>query len=434
MVAVPLRTGPGPLEARVTGTRRPWRLRAVEALDDLEPRARAFLPRPVFAYVSGATERDASNADTRAALAGLGFVTQVLRGVSERDAGVELLGQRWRQPFGIAPMGMSALAAYRGDLALAKAAGAAGIPMVVSGTGLVRLEDVKAENPDAWFQAYVPGDRESIAGLLDRVAAAGYRRLVVTVDLPVPCNPEHYRRAGFSSPVRPRPRLFWDGALRPAWSIGVFMRTLLTHGMPHFENSGAGRGAPILARRAAREFGRRAHLDWSHLAFIRTRWQGQLIVKGMTAAEDVRTAAEEGADAAWLSNHGGRQLDGAVSPLRTIAEARALCPKLPLILDSGLRRGTDILKAVALGADFVFIGRPFLYAAALGGAAGVTQAVNILAEEVDRDMALLGIRRLSEMTADRLVRLGAGAPVALPQPQLQPLALSDGVSPSVSGA
>ncbi len=388
----------------------PRRLRGVEALEDLEPRARRFLPRPIHAYVSGATERDASNADTRTALAALGFLPRVLQAPVSRDPGVRLLGRSWAQSFGIAPMGMSALAAYRGDLALAAAAKVAGIPMVVSGTALVPLEAVAEVYPDAWFQAYVPGEPEKIAGLVARVAAAGFGTLVITVDLPVAANPEHYRRAGFSSPVRPSLRLALDVGQRPSWALGTFLRTWALHGMPHFENSGATRGAPILARRAAREFGLRTHLSWGHIAEIRRLWPGTLIVKGMIAAEDVRRAAEEGADAAWLSNHGGRQLDGAISPLRTVAAARALCPDLPLLLDSGLRRGTDVLKALALGADMVFVGRPFLYAAALGGEAGVARVIEILAEEMDRNMALLGITRLDEMTLDRLVAIGPQAP------------------------
>ncbi len=390
--------------------RPPRRLREVRALEDLEPRARAFLPRPVFAYAAGTAERGASAADTRAALDALGFLPRVLRGVAARSSATPLLGRTWAQPFGIAPMGMTALAAYRGDLALARAARAAGVPMAISGTGLIAMEEIAAANPDAWFQAYVPGERDKIAALVDRVAAAGIGTLVVTVDLPVPTNPEHYDRAGFSSPVRPRPRLALDGALRPAWSLGTFLRTLLAHGMPHFENSGAARGAPILARRAAREFGLRAHLDWSHIAFIRERWRGRLVVKGMVAPEDARRAAAEGADAVWLSNHGGRQLDGAVSPLRTVAAARALCPKTPILLDSGLRRGTDVLKALALGADFVFVGRPFLYAAALGGEAGVAHVIRILAEEIDRDVALLGLDAPGRIGPEHLVVTGSGAP------------------------
>ncbi|MEO0622713.1 MAG: alpha-hydroxy acid oxidase [Pseudomonadota bacterium] len=391
-------------------TKVPRRLRGVLALDDLEPRARRFLPRPVFAYVSGTTERDASNVDVRAAFAGLMLKPRVLVGVAERSLETTMLGQTWAAPFGIAPMGMSALAAYRGDLALAEAAQEARVPMVVSATALTRLEDVAAVNPDAWFQAYLPGDTERVMRLLDRVAAAGYRTLVVTVDLPVASNSEHYVRAGFSSPVRPSLRLLAQGAVRPAWSLGTFLRTLATTGMPHFENSHAERGAPILAARAAREFGRRAHLDWSHIAEIRRHWQGRLIIKGMVAPEDARLAAEHGADAVWLSVHGGRQLDGAVAPLRMLADTRALCPGLPVILDSGIRRGTDVVKALALGAAFVFVGRPMLYAAALGGAAGVSHAIRILAEETDRNMALLGTRTIQEIDPHQLVRVGPLAP------------------------
>ncbi|MEM9146099.1 MAG: alpha-hydroxy acid oxidase [Pseudomonadota bacterium] len=388
----------------------PRRLRRVWALDDLEPRARAFLPRPVFAYVSGTTERGATSRDVRVAFDALMLKPRVLVGVAARDQSAVLFGERWAAPFGIAPMGMCALAAYRGDRMLAAAAREAGIPMVVSATALTRLEEIAELYPRAWFQAYVPGETERIGRLLDRVAAAGFGTLVVTVDLPVASNAEHYQRAGFSSPVRPSLRLLAQGAVRPAWSLGTFLRTLALHGMPHFENSHAERGAPILARQAAREFGRRAHLDWSHIAAIRAHWQGRLIVKGMVAPEDARIAAGEGADAVWLSVHGGRQLDGAVAPLRMLAETVALCPGLPVILDSDIRRGTDALKALALGAHLVFVGRPMLYAAALGGQRGVAHAIGILRDEIDRNLALLGVRTLDELGPQHLVAVGPHAP------------------------
>src|SRR6056297_115110 len=272
----------------------PRRMRGVLALDDLEPRARRFLPRPVFAYVAGRSERDASNADGRAALDALAFRPRVLRDVARRSQAATLFGTRHAAPFGIAPMGMSALAAYRGDVALGAAAQAAGIPMVVSGTALTRYEDVLAVNPGAWAQVYVPGEPDRIRALVARIAAAGAPVLVVTVDLPVATNPEHYTRAGFSSPIRPTPRLLWDGAVRPAWSIGVFLRTLAAQGMPHFENSTATRGAPILANEAVRDFGARDGLTWDHVRLIRDLWPGRLVVKGLSAPEDATLAAGAG--------------------------------------------------------------------------------------------------------------------------------------------
>jgi L-lactate dehydrogenase (cytochrome) len=167
--------------------------------------------------------------------------------------------------------------------------------------------------------------------------------------------------------------------------------------MPHFENMDAHRGPPILSKDLIRQVGTRDRLDWSHLALIRRLWKGPLVVKGLLAVEDARRAREHGADAVILSNHGGRQLDGALSPLRVLPEVVAALGDYPVLLDGGVRRGSDVLKALALGARFVFVGRPFLYAAAAAGEAGVDRAIALLKEEVLRNMALVGVTKLSQL-------------------------------------
>ena len=376
------------------------------SLDDFEQAARRHLPGRVWAYVSGGCETDASLRDNRAAFSDYGFVTRAFVATSKRSPVTTLFGREWAAPFGIAPMGMAALAAYRGDLVLAQAAGAANVPFVMSGSSLIRMEEVIAANPQAWFQAYVPGEPERILKLLDRVEAAGYKTLVVTADVPVSGNRENNIRAGFSTPLRPSLSLAWDGITHPAWSIGTFMRTLINHGMPHFENSQATRGAPILARNLMRDFGARDHLHWEHLALIRKRWTGTLIVKGLMHAQDAVTAREHGVDGVIVSNHGGRQLDGTVSPLRVLPGiVEAVGRDIPVMMDSGIRRGNDVLKALGLGARFVFVGRPFNYAACVAGEPGVRHAIAILREEIHRNMALLGINSPGEMSAQRLMHM-----------------------------
>jgi L-lactate dehydrogenase (cytochrome) len=372
-------------------------LRRILSLDDFERAARRRLPRPVFAYVSGAVEENASLRDNRAALDELSFVPRVLVDVSRRSTAATLLGREWSAPFGIAPMGIAALSAYRGDLVLARAARAAGIPMAMSGSSLIRLEEVARENPDAWFQAYLPGDIARIAPLIDRVERAGFATLVVTVDTAVLSNRENNVRAGFSTPLRPSLRLAWDGISHPRWLFGNVLPTLLRHGMPHFENSFAERGAPILARNVERDFTQRDHLNWSHLEQIRARWTGKLVVKGIIAAEDARIARESGVDGIVVSNHGGRQLDGTVSPLRVLPAVLREAGRMAVMVDGGIRRGTDVLKALALGAHFVWVGRPFNYAAAVAGEEGVAHAIAILRGEVHRNMALLGVTSLATL-------------------------------------
>jgi L-lactate dehydrogenase (cytochrome) len=380
-------------------------LRWILKLDDFEPAAKRHLPRPLYSYVSGGVEDFVTLRDNRAAFDEWGLVPRVLVGVGSRSPAVELLGKTYSQPFGIGPMGISAMTAYRGDLVLARSARDANIPMVVSGSSLIRMEEIAAANPDAWFQAYLPGDVARIDPLVDRIAAAGYRTLMLTVDTPATPNREHNLRNGFTSPLRPSLGLAWQGLSHPRWLFGNFLPTLMRHGMPHFENSYAERGVAILSRGVMRDFGERGHLDWTHVARIRERWQGKLVIKGIMHPDDACLARDHGADAVIVSNHGGRQLDTTVSALRVLPDVVAACPQIPVLMDGGIRRGTDALKALALGARFVWVARPFNYAAAIAGVAGVRRAIALLASEIDRDMAMLGVRAIAELSSRCLMRL-----------------------------
>jgi len=382
----------------------PRRLRHLLSLDDFEKAAARHLPRPVFGYMAAAAETRRSLRGNREAYASYSFVPRVLVDVSRRSQAVSLFGRSYASPFGLAPLGLSALSAYRGDLALARAAGQANVPMIMSGSSLIPLEQVAAQSPDAWFQAYLPGDEQNITALTERVARAGFRTLVLTVDTQVPPNSENTVRMGFSAPLRPSLRLAWDGMIRPRWLFGTFLRTLLLHGMPHFENNYATRGAPILSASVLRDFSDRGHLNWRHFALIRQLWKGTLVIKGVLNVEDARIARDAGADGIIVSNHGGRQLDGAVAPLKVLPGIAEACSDIPVMLDGGVRRGTDVLTALALGAKMVFVGRPFGYAAAVGGEAGVGYAIDLLAREVSRDMAMLGICRLDELKAGGFIR------------------------------
>jgi L-lactate dehydrogenase (cytochrome) len=380
------------------------RLRGILSLDDFETKARQHLPKPLFGYIAGASETNASLHRNRDAFQSLAFKPRVLIDVSRRTTETTLFGEAFTAPFGIAPMGISALMAYRGDLVLAQAARDAGIPMIMSGSSLIRLEEVARVNPDAWFQAYLPGEPARIDALIDRVAAAGFRTLLLTVDTATLANRENNRRAGFSTPLRPGLGLLWDGISHPAWSLGTLARTLLNHGMPHFENSYAERGAPIVSSSVTRDFGKRDHLNWTHLSRIRARWNGKLVVKGIIHEDDARLAADAGADGIIVSNHGGRQLDGVTAPLAALPRiVEMVGDRTTVMLDGSIRRGSDILKAVALGAKFVFVGRPFLYAAAIGGLPGISMATHILKSELHRNMALLGVNTIGEVSGQHII-------------------------------
>ncbi len=381
----------------------PRRLRNILSLADFEIAARKHLPRPIFGYVAGGAEDNISLRADAPAYRAWSFVPRVLVDVSRRSQAVELFGSVYASPFGIAPMGISALIAYEGDLALARAAEKAGIPMIVSSTGLIRLEEVAEAAPRSpWFQAYLPGDDAKIEALVQRVQDAGYRTLVLTVDTAVLPNRENNVRVGFSTPLRPTLRLAWDGIVHPRWTIGTLLRTLARHGMPHFENTSATRGVPIISRDAVRQFALRDRLSWAHVDLMRRLWKGTLVLKGILSADDARIAAGRGVDGVIVSNHGGRQLDCAVAPITALPEIVRAKGSMKVMIDGGIRRGTEVLKALALGADFVFIGRPFIYAAAIGGEAGVAHAIRLLADEISQDMALLGVSSLSELGLDRL--------------------------------
>ena len=383
----------------------PRRLQHILSLDDFESAARKHLPRPLFGYIAGAAEDNRSLQSNRQVFNDYQFVTKVMVDVAQRTQSTSIFGQTWDSPFGIAPVGISAISAYRGDIVLAQAAAQARIPAIMSGTSLIPMEEVAKAAPSTWFQAYLPGDSRKLDGLIERIQASGFGTLVVTVDIPVWANRENNVRTGFSMPMRPSARLAWDGITRPRWLLGTFLQTMLRHGMPHFENSFATRGAPMFSSTAIRDTTGRDHLNWTHIERIRQRWPGNLVIKGILNPEDAHTAASIGADGVIVSNHGGRQLDGAAAPLTMLPRVvDRVGDRTVVMMDSGVRRGSDVLKAVALGARMVFAGRPFMYSAAVGGSAGVQHAITLLRDEVDRNMAMLGACQISEVTRSCLVQ------------------------------
>jgi L-lactate dehydrogenase (cytochrome) len=379
----------------------PRRFKDILCLEDLEEPARRFLPRPIFGYISGGVESNTARDRSRAAYAEWEFMPRVLVNTRARHQKTTLLGRTYDLPFGFPPMGSTSLAAYRGDSVLAEVAAELNTVMIQSGASFTPMEKLRAIGPTAWFQAYLPGDKEIIVPLVERAQRAGFDTLVLTVDVQVPSNRENNVRTGYNSPLKPSLRLAWDCLLRPSWSLGVFGRTVMNHGMPHLENMGFPR-LPVVGY-SERPRWSRDGLSWEHVELMRRMWKGKLVLKGVLSAKDVRIARESGVDGILVSSHGGRQLDYSVAPLRALPGAVAEAGNMAIMLDGGIRRGTDVLKALALGAHFVFIGRPFLYAASIGGAAGVHHAVSLLRDEISRDMAMLGISSLAEMKQDLLV-------------------------------
>lgn len=384
-------------------TKHAHRLRRILELEDFTAAARRKLPRAVFGYVADGAENEVALHTNRAAFQDWRFVTRVLVGVAERTQETRLFGRSYAAPFGIAPMGASAVVAYDGDVVMARAAAASGIPFVLSASSIIPLERVGGAAPGQWFAAYQVPDPTLIERMVDRVARAGFDVLVVTADLPVGSNRVKDRRNGFSLPIRPSGQLTWDGACHPGWSIGTALRTLLTRGAPRLTNLEPD-GGPSLFSHDVQHIGAHDRLSWEHVRLIRRRWKGPLVVKGILSADDARLARDHGIDGIVISNHGGRQLDHAATPLQVLPEIVAVSNGMTVMVDGGFRRGGDVLTALALGAHFVFVGRPFLYAAAVAGEAGVLHAIALLAREIDIDMALLGLRRVTDARRDMLRR------------------------------
>jgi L-lactate dehydrogenase (cytochrome) len=401
--AIPAPSGREASGAARAAPRQSRRLRSVLSLEDFEREARRFLPRSVFAFVHGGVEAEVTLRDNRTVFEDYHLVPRVLVGVDRRQQRTPLLGKTYGSPFGVAPMGMESLAGYLADLVIARACAEASIPFIQSGASLIRMEDVIAACPGAWFQAYLPLEVPRIEGLVARVAAAGFETLVVTVDMTAGSNRESTRRAGFHAPLRPTPRMIWDGLTHPRWTFGTFLRTIAVHGMPHFENIDAGRGPPIVSRNAIRDTSGRAGHTWETFRQIRRLWKGTLVVKGLLDPRDARIAIDAGADAIVVSTHGGRQIDGVIPALSALPRVVEAAGQTPVMIDSGFRRGSDVIKALALGARFVFVGRPFNYAAAIGGEDGVRHAIRLLRDEVHRDMGNLGVNAIDEITRDHLV-------------------------------
>lgn len=367
----------------------PRTLQGVLSLHDFEQAARRVLPRCIFGYIVGGVEDENSLRANRAVFNEWALRPRILIDTSRRTTAKQLFGHDYAAPFGIPPMGGAALVNFNADLAIAAAAAEKNVPYVLSGASLMPLERVISANRNAWFQTYLPPDRSQIPLLLERVARAGYDTLVATVDVPVPGNRENNMRTGFTSPLRPSLRLMFDGVSHPRWLLGTAFRTLMREGMPHFENYGPQRGAPLLTSKGTIDVVRDGH-SWKDFEDVRRLWKGKLIIKGVLAPEDARMAREAGADGIVVSNHGARQIDGIMTSLQALPEVVAEAGKITVMFDGGVRRGSDVLKALALGADFVFVGRPFLYAAATAGQAGVARAIDLLCAEIERNLAMLG--------------------------------------------
>jgi L-lactate dehydrogenase (cytochrome) len=375
------------------------RLRRVASVADLRAIARRRLSG-VFDYIDGGAEDELTMRRNVAAFRRAELVPRVLRDVSELDTSTVLLGQRLPLPLVLAPTGFPRIASPGGELDVSRAAARAGLPYTLSTMGTRSIEEVAAvcDGPK-WFQVYVWRDRGLVKEMLSRAAAAGYEAIVITVDTAVLGRRERDVRHGFTMPPRLGPATLLDGLLHPGWTWAFARSEPITFANLRGGAAPASAEPVRLADYTNAQFDPR--LSWQDLDWFRAEWPRAIVLKGIQSVADARLAADAGMDAIALSNHGGRQLDGAPPILELVQPAAdAVGDRLEIICDGGVRRGSDIIKAVALGARACMAGRAILYGLGAGGERGVDKVLALLAADVRRTMALSGQQRVADLSPE----------------------------------
>lgn len=373
-------------------------------INDIREAARRRLPRAFFDFLDRGTEDEVAMAANRAALSALRLKPAILADVSRIDTSASILGRKSPLPFAIAPTGSAGMLAWRGELSVARAAGRAGIPYTLATSSTSTIEEIAAvATGGMWLQLYVWDDREASFAVVDRAARAGAEALLITVDTPVMANREYNDRNGFSFPVKPRPRLVADILSHPRWFAGVLARYWMTGGLPRYANYPREMTGPVTRGPARRA--NSATVTWDDIGRFRDRWKGKLVLKGVLDPADALRAVGIGADGVVVSNHGGRMFDAAPPSIEALPGVVAAAgDRLDVLFDGGIRRGTDIMRALALGARAVLIGRAPLYGVAAAGEAGVDRVIEILADELERSMALAGTTSIEAITRDCIWR------------------------------
>lgn len=353
------------------------------------------LPKMASAYVDGGADDLVTLSANRSAFDAWHLVPSALTGQYQPDLSATVAGRQLSMPVMLAPTGSTGITHWRGDVAAVRAADACGTQYSVSTASSWSLEEVaQATTQDHSFQLY-PGVGGTPARLMHRAWAAGYRTLVVTVDVPTKGNREGERREGMDTPPVLTPRRALNFARHPRWTYDVLRHSRL--GGRNYIEGGAVRDLLATIEIQEREM-QLASLAWSDIEWMREQWKGKLLLKGILSAADAERAVAAGVDGIIVSNHGGRQLDTVAPTLTVLPEiAQAVAGRAEIVLDSGVRRGTDVVKALALGADAVMIGRPYLYGLAVGGEAGVVGVLEIFREEIARALTLLGVGSVAEL-------------------------------------
>ena len=371
------------------------------ALDiaDLKKQARRRVPKMFFDYADSGSYTQSTYAANETDFGKIKLRQRVLVDMTNRSLETEMIGQKVSMPVALAPTGLTGMQHADGEILAAQAAEETGVPFTLSTMSICSIEDVAANTKSPfWFQLYVMKDREFVGNLIDRAKAAGCSALVLTLDLQILGQRHNDIRNGLSTPPKFTPKHIWQMATRPLWCLDMLKTQRRTFGniVGHANNV---TDLSSLSTWTAEQFD--PQLSWKDVAWIKERWGGKLILKGVLDVEDAKMAAETGADALIVSNHGGRQLDGAPSSISMLPKiVDAVGDKIEVHMDGGIRSGQDVLKAMALGAKGTFIGRPFLYGLGAGGKAGVRQALEIIRKEMDTTLALCGKRNIHEATRE----------------------------------
>ncbi len=373
------------------------RLRKAASVDDFRRIAKRRLPHGVFDYIDGGAEDERSLANNSSAFGRYEFQPRILRDVSRLDSSTTIFGRPVAMPLILAPTGFTRIAHSQGELAVTRAAARAGIPCSLSTMGTRSIEELAAvSDGDKWFQIYTWRDRGLVKELVDRAKNAGFTAVWLTVDTAVLGRRERDVRRGMTLPPKIGPGTIVDGAIHPGWTWDFLRNEPITFANVVGLSDDDGSSAVNLAEHMARQFD--PALSWNDVDWLRSIWDGPIVLKGIQTVADAKQAVAMGVDGLGLSNHGGRQLDDAPAPIELVEPVRdEVGDGATIICDGGVRRGSDVVKAIALGADAVSMGRPYLYALGAAGERGVDQLLGFMREGIERTMALTGRRSIAEI-------------------------------------
>jgi L-lactate dehydrogenase (cytochrome) len=391
--------------SRPTWSRRARKLERAANIGDLRVLARARLPRGIFDYIDGGAEDEITMHRNSDAFRDYEFVPRILRDVSDIDTSTTLLGRTLSSPIIFSPTGFTRIAHSQGELSVARVAANHGLPYCLSTLSTRSIEEVASvSNGPKWFQVYVWRDRGLVRDMLSRAQANGYEAIMLTVDTAVLGRRERDVRRGFTLPPKLGPGTIIDGITHPSWTWDFVRHDPITFANISGANGGETGTAVTLSAFISEQFD--PALSWDDIEWFRANWNGPIILKGVQSVADSERAVAAGIDAIALSNHGGRQLDASPSPLSLVAPVvQATNGVIAIICDGGIRRGSDIVKAVALGATACTMGRSYLYGLGAGGEAGVEKALTLLTDDLRRTMALCGVRSVPEMTPDLVAEI-----------------------------